>query len=366
MATSTDAALPVIRARDVRLDVPADRSGLLRRRVGTVRAVHGLDVAMHAGEAVWLVGMPGDGADQAGRLLALELPPTEGVIELEGRSMSSVRGRTLAAARRTAVRIGADGMPDLDPRRTPCEIVAAAAAGSSRSVRSEHTTRARDLLARVGLPDDQLDVRAGALAEPERRLVGASRLLAQEPKVVVYEPASLEQSARDDDLVWAALTELQHEASIALVIVARVLPDHLGSGELALVLCGGRVVEVLGPRDLAQSLHPFTVALTSTAPRDGRSAAAGLAASGADRSHVEQGCPFRASCPWAKARCASELPRLRRPLGATHDVACHFPEDPPRTQDPGGPSSERVERSERSEVPPGGSEEPTAREFAEG
>jgi ABC-type glutathione transport system ATPase component len=371
VATSTDATLPVVRARGVQLDIPADRSGLLRRRGATVRAVHGLDVGIRAGEALWLVGQSGDGGAEAGRLLSLQLLPTAGAVELDGRPVTTARGKSLAAARRQVVRLDPGAVPAVDPKRTAAEVVAAAAAGSTRSVRDGHTTAARHLLERVGLPADHVDVRTGALTEPERRLVEVGRQLAAQPRVVVYQPAWTDVSDRDNDPVWVALTRLRDEGPVVLVLVSTVLPDHLGPGERALVMCGGRVVEALGPGDLDQPLHPFTVSLASPDAgdqRDGREVV-GSGRAVTDRSRIDQGCPFRASCPWAKARCASEMPKLERPLGATHDVACHFPEDPSRPQG-GRASGERSQGSEGGTavrvVPPGLPDEPTAREFAEG
>ncbi len=73
----------------------------------------------------------------------------------------------------------------------------------------------------------------------------------------------------------------------------------------------------------------------------------------------DPGCPYRATCPRAKARCA-EMPALARPLGATHPVACHFPEDPRR------PASRAGAATPPADADHHGSGEPTASEFAQG
>jgi ABC-type dipeptide/oligopeptide/nickel transport system ATPase component len=233
-------------------------------------------------------------------------------------------------------------------------------------VASEHTAQARELLARLGLDADSMDQGTGSLSAADVRLVDAARALARHPRVVVYQtPPGFDPDA---DPIWAVLTDLRETASTALVLIGGGLPAQLDPGSRVLVMCGGRVVEVLRSGDLTHPLHPYTLTL-------GEGSVGTPADSDATRSTLrnprardaDEACPFQGGCPRAKARCATELPRLARPLGATHEVACHFPEDPRRptraaavgetaqTLDGGAPGEGQA-----------GSDEPTAREFADG
>lgn len=362
--TTAAPATPVLRARGIRVDLTAARSGALRRRSGPVLALAGLDLDLLAADTVWLVGARGMGAAEAARVLCGDLVPTAGTLELDGRSLHAMRGRRRAAAWREVVGlgVGSGGGAKLDPKRTPAELVAEVAAGSARAVGPEHLAQATAELVGLGLAAAP-GAPARALSAADRRVVQAARVLAMRPRVVVYAPG--EGFAPDRDRVWAAMGVLRDEASTALVLVSEELPDALGPEERALVLCGGRVVEVLGRAGVAQPLHPYTLTLRGPHAGTQQGAAAGSRGAGTVVEANVEGCPYVAGCPRAKSICARDMPQLSRPLGATHDVACHFPEDQ-RRSDISGPAGAHDNAPGTATVPAPPSDEPTAREFAEG
>lgn len=368
MTVSDEAGVPVLRARGVRVEVPGARSRVLRRRAAASRVVDGLDVGVWAGDLVWLVGAPGEGAKEAGQVLAGEIPTISGVVELNGRALPTPRARRRTRSQRQLVWLDADAGVTVDSKRTALEIVAEAAAGSARSVSPEHVARAGDVLARLGLSPDSWQARAASLSASDARLVTAACALAPRPRAVVYHPSS--RIDMEGDPVWAALTELREESSTALVVVAGGMPGALDPRSRVLVLCGGRVVEVLGHGDLSHPLHPYTLTLGDRPLRSPSGAA--TAGSRPPAGNADEMCPFRGDCPKAKPRCATEVPRLARPLGATHEVACHFPEDPRRPEGAaqagvtGAGSRGGLASPMNPVVGSGASDEPTAREFAEG
>ncbi len=300
-------------------------------------------------------------------MLSGRLAPTAGGVDFEGRPVAGLGRRQRADVRRQVVGLDADVEPDLDPKRTATAIVAIALAGSARSVGPEQLQRARQLLAELGVPVERFETPAADLDDAEARLVAAARTVANAPRVVIYRPWPTDVgSGLDRDPVLAALRRLRVESATALVVVSELLPLDLSPGDRALVVCGGRLVEVLPAADMRHPLHPYTLTLLAPdaaepAYDDGAVPAARAAA--LDVLH-DAGCPFRSGCPRAKAPCA-RMPHLERPLGATHDVACHFPEDPrgPTTPRASGTGA-RVAAATAEE--PGEGDEPTAREFAQG
>jgi ABC-type glutathione transport system ATPase component len=364
VTASEEAGVPVLRARGVRVERPGARSRVLRRRMAPTRVIQDLDVEVTVGDLLWVVGAPGEGGAEVGQVLAGELSVASGVVELNGRALAASRGRRRTRTERQVVRIDADATVRLDPRRTALEVVAAAAAGSTRSVTSEHLTQGRDLLAGLGLDADSSEQRTASLSAADARLVEAARVLAPRPRAVVYQASP--RHDRDVDPVWGVLTGLRETASLALVVTSEVLPAELDPRSRVLVMCGGRVVEVLRDGDLTHPLHPYTLTLLGA----DRTTSRAPGASGPSDAHArdaDDACPFRMDCPRAKARCGAERPRLARPLGATHEVACHFPEDPRR---PASAASVGGTAPALDGGAPGGrqagSDEPTAREFADG
>jgi oligopeptide/dipeptide ABC transporter ATP-binding protein len=94
------------------------------------------------------------------------------------------------------------------------------------------------------------------------------------------------------------------------------------------VLYLGKLVEV-GTRDEVCDTprHPYTQALLAAVPTVERrqETLEVLAGEAPSPLRPPSGCPFRTRCPRAADICAEQEPILE-PAGATHAVACHFPD----------------------------------------
>jgi ABC-type transporter Mla maintaining outer membrane lipid asymmetry ATPase subunit MlaF len=315
-----------------------------------------VDVA--AGEVVRLVGDPSSGVVEAIEVLSGQRVPEAGLLQVEGRDVpgSGRRARQLWA--RVAVLGGPQGTPV--GRRTVLESLADDVRRSEtqpvRSVQPGHHERAVELLDAVGVPLDVRTRRERDVRGEDRARVRLARLLTQQPAVVVLPPGKPSAGLDPDEdpvgpgLVDSVLTRLRADAGSAVVRSSGQLPATLGDHERVVVLCGGRIVEVLGSEGLVHPLHPWTQSLAAGGePIPTRPVAS------------DPGCPFRGRCDRAQARCATEMPDLTPPLGATHPVACWFPQHPPRRGPVPG-----IEAGAVSPVPSTGhSDEPTAQEFVD-
>src|SRR3989442_8418958 len=106
---------PVLEVRRLKKHFPA-RHGLLGRAKTWVKAVDGVDFAIHAGETLGLIGESGCGKTTTSKLILLQETPTAGAIAFEGRDIAGLEGKDLMAYRR-AVQVGfQDPFSSLSPR----------------------------------------------------------------------------------------------------------------------------------------------------------------------------------------------------------------------------------------------------------
>jgi peptide/nickel transport system ATP-binding protein len=309
--------------------------GLLKRKVGAVRAVDGLDFEVLRGETLGVVGESGCGKSTMGRLLTRLLEPTGGTVHLDGRDISHLRQGQLRPLRRDMQMIFQDPFSSLNPRHTVGAIVSAPfriqgvkpPTGTKRAV--------QDLLSLVGLSPEHYNRYPHEFSGGQRQRIGIARTLALRPKLIIAdEPVSALDVSIQAQVV-NLLDDLQTEFGLTYVVIAHDLSVVRHISDRVAVMYLGKIVEIADRDALyGQPRHPYTVALMSAVPvpdpaRRQSAQRERVLLTGDVPSPVNppSGCRFRTRCWKAQDICATEPPALVPRLGdpATHQVACHFP-----------------------------------------
>ncbi|MER6011022.1 ABC transporter ATP-binding protein [Streptomyces bluensis] len=309
----------------------------IKRKVGAVQAVDGVDLTVGVGESVGLVGESGCGKSTTGRLITRLLEPTGGRISYAGQDITHASRRQLAPVRSEIQMIFQDPYSSLNPRQTVGTIIKSPMEVNGINPEGGREKKVRELLELVGLNPEHYNRFPHEFSGGQRQRIGVARALALNPKLIVAdEPVSALDVSIQAQVV-NLLQKVQEEMGIAFLFIAHDLAVVRHFSQRVAVMYLGKVVEV-GDRDSIYNRprHPYTHALLSAVPEVAVDDEADdkerirLAGDVPSPIHPPSGCRFRTRCWKAQDKCASEEPPLIQLSGNRegHLTACHFPEDP--------------------------------------
>ncbi|MFF7334558.1 dipeptide ABC transporter ATP-binding protein [Streptomyces sp. NPDC008150] len=306
----------------------------IRRTVGAVQAVDGLDFQVAEGESLGLVGESGCGKSTTGRLITRLLEPTAGSIKYQGQDIAHANRSKLAPVRSEIQMIFQDPYASLNPRQTVGKIIVGPMEINNINPAGGREARVRELLEIVGLNPEHYNRFPHEFSGGQRQRIGVARALALEPKLIVAdEPVSALDVSIQAQVV-NLLQKVQRELGIAFVFIAHDLAIVRHFSQRVAVMYLGKIVEIADREDLYNNpRHPYTRALLSAVPEatvEETPARERIRLIGDVPSPINppSGCRFRTRCWKATDVCATEAPPLVEVKGdkAGHLTACHHPE----------------------------------------
>ena len=283
----------------------AQADGMLDKLLGenaSVKAVDCVDLTVHEGETVAVVGESGCGKSTLGRTLLQHHDATAGSVRYRGTELTELSDREMRSHRRNIQMVFQDPLASLNPRQTVGQILKAPmevhGIGDSDA---ERTELARDLLERVGLKANQLDRYPKQFSGGQQQRVGIARALTLEPDLIVAdEPVSaLDVSVQAQ--ILNLLQELQDELNLSLLFITHDLSVVRYLADRVAVMYLGEIVETAPTDELFDNpQHPYTQSLLSAVPRIDPAARTDrilLEGSVPSPLHPPSGCRFHTRCP---------------------------------------------------------------------
>ena len=314
---------------------PIHKGIILKKRVGTVKAVDGVSFSMRRSETFALVGESGCGKSTVARTVLRLHEPTSGAVRFEGEDLVVATSDRMRALRRQMQIVFQDPYASLNPRMTVRNILAEPLQIHGIPIRN----RVTELLEQVGLSPEHAARYPHEFSGGQRQRVGIARAIALGPKLIICdEPVSaLDVSIRAQ--VLNLLEDLQRDLGLSYLFISHDLSVVRHVADRVAVMYLGRLVETAEADDLFNApAHPYTQSLISAVPvpdprRERLRRRIILSGDVPSPANPPSGCVFRTRCPKFandlsasdQARCVSEVPALTD-RGQGHPVACHFAE----------------------------------------
>lgn len=305
----------------------------LHDRLLVARALNGVSFAVSAGEIMGLVGESGAGKSlTALAALGLLRPPARivaGSIRFEGTELVGMAERELNRIRGTRMAMVVQSpRAALDPLARIGAQLVRVQTEHRRIGKSDALSRAREILAEVGIPDPDRRLAAwphelsGGMAQ--RVLIAMA--LVNEPRLLIADEPTTGLDVTVQAQVLDLLRGLVAKRGLGAIMITHDLGIIAHYCTRVAVMFAGTIVEE-GPvrRIFAAPAHPYTRALLDSTPK--RLAARGVRGGvGAppDLYALPEGCVYADRCPKRAPACA--VPPPRATLGPGHAAACHFPD----------------------------------------
>ena len=294
-------------------------------RQSNLKAVDEVSLSIAPGRTLAVVGESGSGKTTLARLILRLIPPTRGMVLLEGIDITEMRAASLEEIRARMQIVFQDPYYSLSPWQTVGRTVSEPLLLHQNLSKAEVGEQVTDMLERVGLSPEHARRYPHELSGGQAQRVGIARAMITKPALVVLdEPtSSLDMSVQSQILLL--LQSLQEEMNIAYLFISHDLTVVRYIAHEVAVMYLGKVVESGPAAQVFDSpRHPYTEALLKAAPRPDPSYRTdhvyltGEQPSALDRS---PGCPLYGRCPIAEDICAT-TPQLLDDIGGGHRVAC--------------------------------------------
>lgn len=318
----------ILEIKDLKMHFPI-KAGVLKRTVGHVKAVDGVDLQVRRGETLGLVGESGCGKSTLARCVLRLLNPTDGEVHFEGENILDYDRKQMFGVRRDMQIIFQDPYASLNPRMTVGRIIAEPL--NTHNIEGDTKKRVQELLEIVGLSPEHYNRYPHEFSGGQRQRIGVARAIALNPKLIICdEPVSALDVSIQAQVV-NLLQDLQKELGLTYIFIAHDLSVVKHISDRVAVMYLGRVVETADRKGLyGGPRHPYTNSLMSAIPipdpeKERERQRVVLHGDVPSPAKPPSGCHFHTRCPRAQDYCAQHVPPLEKQGTNGHLASCFFP-----------------------------------------
>lgn len=304
--------------------------GLLKRQVGSVKAVDDVTFSIRQGETLGIVGESGSGKSTVGNCVMRNLTPTGGKILFDGREITNIKGGELREFHKHLTMVTQDPFASLDPRmRISDSILEGVRINKLVTDAQEQQDLVARMLTLVGLNPKFAERYPHEFSGGQRQRISIARALALNPAFIVCDEIVSALDVSIQAQIVSLMMQIQQELGLTYIFIGHDLSVVRHISNQVAVMYLGKFMELTSSDELYEKpLHPYTQALISAAPIpkpkvDRQRERILLTGEVPSPINPPKGCNFCTRCKYATERCKTEEPVLKD-AGGGHMVACHM------------------------------------------
>ncbi len=205
----------------------------LRAGYGPVEVLHGVDVALGAGEIVAVLGSNGAGKTTLNNNISGVYRPFAGTVSVEGRDITGVHSKHIVDMGVVQVPEGRKIFPNMTVREN-LEL------GSYRRARASRTTNLDYVFATFGRLAERERQLSGTLSGGEQQMLAIGRALMAEPRLLILDEPSLGLSPLLVEEMFGLIQRL-HEDGLSILLVEQNVVQSLAIADRAYVIENGLI-----------------------------------------------------------------------------------------------------------------------------
>lgn len=295
---------------------------------GILKAVNGVNLTIHKGETVGLVGESGCGKTTLGRTIMRLYKPDEGSITFKGKDIWNYGKKERFRYTQEVQMIFQDPYASLDPLCVIGDTISEGMDIHKLYMGKEREKRVLELLLMVGLNKEHLNRFPHEFSGGQRQRIGIARALAVDPELIVCDEPISALDVSIQAQVVNLLKKLQREFGLSYLFITHDLSMVRQISDRIAVMYLGSIVEIAPSEEIYTcNYHPYTRALLSAIPiadpaLEKERKRILLYGDVPSPVNLPKGCAFAGRCPYASEQCHQEKPKLKE-VRPGHFVACH-------------------------------------------